>query len=216
MIDEKLASHFHRIRARIEAELKPPSLVMVTSAKSDDGAGLTAFGLADCLAAAGHRTALVDATGKTVTAIDDRLSSERAGDFPVYVVPWDDASSSRPLEALESFFARELRDTFDYIIVDAPPIARHNPTSALASIVDAVIMTVRMARKPCTADEFMVRSFNAIGAYVLGVIAVDTVSIAHFDEAGAKRQIGARPHRRGVQPANRATGQIQVLLREAH
>ena len=214
MINEVLAAQFESVRARIEVEIKPHSLIMVTSALADDGAALTAQGLVECLAAAGYSTALVDAGKRAGRSTDECFTSDRRGDFPTYALPWDVAASTRSRAAAEAF-SGQLRETFEYVVVNAPPFGRQSATSTLIPNMDAVILTVRLARQPCGSDAFMMRSIDAALTYVLGVIAVDSASIAHFEEIRCSEYVSPRAPRLAVRPANGTIGAMQVRLRQA-
>jgi Mrp family chromosome partitioning ATPase len=197
-MNDILAAHFQTVRSRVEAEIKPHSIIMVTSATADDGARLTAFGLAECLAAAGRQTALVDATANPVAAIDGRFKTSGPREFPIYALPRNNITSSRANDTIEAF-ARQMREEFDYTIVDAPPFGRQSVTVTLAGKVDAVVVTLRAGRQPSPADGLMVRALGLAGATVFGVVAATPASIAHFEAAGGAQYI-AEPRPRTVVP----------------
>ena len=46
---DSMAREFRLLRNRIEAEIHAPAVLLVTSATERDGAGLTAYGLAESL-----------------------------------------------------------------------------------------------------------------------------------------------------------------------
>jgi len=56
---DSLAREFRLLRNRIEAEVHAPAVLLVTSATDRDGAGLTAYGLAESLSKTHQRTALL-------------------------------------------------------------------------------------------------------------------------------------------------------------
>jgi Mrp family chromosome partitioning ATPase len=214
-MNEILAAHFQTVRTRIEAEVKLHSIIMVTSAKADDGAKLTSFGLAECLASAGHQTALIDAAANPDSAVNGRFKTKARCGFPIYALPEGDGTQARARDALETF-ERQVREEFDYTIVDAPPFVHHNVTVALARTVDAVIVTLRLGREPSKADQFTIHALGRAGAHLLGVIAVTPESIEHFHEVGGAQYI-ADPLRR-VTPhvANGTTGGgMQIRARRA-
>jgi Mrp family chromosome partitioning ATPase len=199
-MNDILAAHFQTVRARVEAEIKPHTFIMVTSATAEDGARLTAFGLAECLAAAGHQTALVDATANPVAAIDGRFKTSGPRDFPIYALPRSTPTTLRVNDTIDAF-SHKMREEFDYTIVDAPPFGRQSITVKLAARVDAVIVTVRAGRQPCAADGLMVRALGLAGASVMGVIAATPASIAQFEQSGVSQYVvDARP-RASVVPA---------------
>ncbi|HEY1729669.1 MAG TPA: hypothetical protein VGG22_14930 [Candidatus Baltobacteraceae bacterium] len=210
-----LASHFQTVRTRVEAEVKLHSIIMVTSAKADDGAKLTAFGLAECLASAGHQTALIDAAANPDAAVNGRFKTKARCGFPIYAMPEGDGTQSRARDALESL-ERQVREEFDYTIIDAPPFMHHNVTVALARTVDAVVVTLRLGRKPSKADQFTLHALGRAGARVLGIIAVTPESIEHFDEVGGAQYIADPIRRVAAHAANGTTGAgMQIRARRA-
>ena len=213
-MNDIIAAHFQLIRTRIEAEMKLHSIIMVTSAKADDGARLTAFGLAECLAAAGHQTALIDATANPVAALDGRFKTSMQRDFPIYSLPRNTIASSRASDTLESF-ARQMREEFDYTIVDAPPFGRESMTVKLAAKADAVLIALRAGREPCAGDNLMVQALGLAGAALLGVIAATPESIAHFEEHGGAQYVAdARPRAATAVPTS-IGGDAVVRMRQA-
>jgi protein-tyrosine kinase len=64
----------------------------------------------------------------------------------------------------------ELRASFDYILVDAPPAATGSITSHLAALVDGVILVVEPSFTPKQAAREAKDSIEAAGGCVLGVV----------------------------------------------
>jgi Mrp family chromosome partitioning ATPase len=214
-MNEILASHFQTVRARVEAEIRPHTIIMLTSATAEDGARLTAFGLAECLAAAGHQTALIDATANPVAAIDGRFKTSGPRDFPIYALPRNSATSSRANDTIDAF-AHQMREEFDYTIVDAPPFGRQSVTVKLAGKVDAVLVTLRAGRQPCAADGLMVRALAVAGAAVMGVIAATPESITQFEQNGGSQYVvDPRPRTAVVPTVAGMPGEHHVRMRQA-
>ena len=193
-MNDILAAHFQAIRIRIEASVKPHSIVMVTSATADDGARLTSFGLAECLAAAGHQTALVDARTNPAEAVDGRFKSSGRKEFPIYALPRDGNASARAGDILATF-GRQTREAFDYTIIDAPPFGQERITVKLAHMVDVVLLSLRLGRQPNKADELLVRALDKAGAHILGIVGAEPASIAHFDQLTANEYVRDEPSR---------------------
>jgi Mrp family chromosome partitioning ATPase len=217
-MNDTLAAHFQSVRARIEAEIKPHTIIMITSAKADDGARLTAFGLAECLAAAGHSTAVIDATANPGEAIDGRFKTPGRREFPIYALPNGAGASSRMRDTFDAF-TRRIREEFVYTIVDAPPFGLNSVTVTLAGVADAVILTLREGREPCKGDEHMIRALALAGAHVLGVIAASPASSEHFESLGATRYVTEPRPRPVVAPVVNGTvsapDTVQIHLRQA-
>ena len=214
-MNDILAGHFQAIRSRIESDVKKHSIIMVTSATAEDGARLTSFGLAECLAAAGHQTALVDAITSPADAADGRFKTVGRKDFPIYSLPRDSSASARARDAID-LFARQTREAFDYTIIDAPPFGRQGVTQMLANVADVVVISLLIGRQPLKADDIMVRAISGGGAHILGVVGVEAASIKFYEEFGASEYV-KDPHTRVATPAalDAATGIPQVRVRQA-
>ena len=72
-----------------------------------------------------------------------------------------------------------LRQKFDYIILDSPPLLVVTDPSILASMADAVLMTMRIRRKSRQNAKESLNVLRAVNAKVLGVL------INNSDEAGS-------------------------------
>jgi Mrp family chromosome partitioning ATPase len=157
-MDHTLAARFHLLRARVESEVERPGIVMLTSAQSGDGAAFAAHGLAESLAAVGHRTVVLDG---------DALPSGEAG-----------ASSSR--DALRAFVER-MRGRFDFTIIGAEPVLSSSTGMLLAGEVDAIVLTVRLGRAPANDDALVMRALSGVRAMVLGSVGASAAAIAEFE-----------------------------------
>lgn len=63
----------------------------------------------------------------------------------------------------------ELRDAFDYVIVDAPPIGAYADASVIASKVDGTVLVVREGYTDKREALYAVESLKAAGAHILGI-----------------------------------------------
>ncbi|QDT12259.1 polysaccharide biosynthesis tyrosine autokinase [Planctomycetes bacterium K23_9] len=90
---------------------------------------------------------------------------------------------SNPAEALTlpdmNELLEEVRNEFDYIILDTPPLLVVTDPSITASMVDGVVLTVRIRRKCKPNAKESLNILRAVGAKVLGTV------INNSDEAGA-------------------------------
>jgi succinoglycan biosynthesis transport protein ExoP len=152
---------FRILRVRVADQVGMPTIVVVTSALSNDGATYVACGLARACAEFEHRTLLVDAHGNEAGAIDFLNGTET----PLLSVRglFRESASDNVDAAL-----RKLRDEFDIIVVDAPPVPNSSLALSLARAADGVIFAVRLGRKQTPADEEMVRVLA--GRQILGVV----------------------------------------------
>ncbi|MEO1618946.1 MAG: CpsD/CapB family tyrosine-protein kinase, partial [Planctomycetota bacterium] len=90
---------------------------------------------------------------------------------------------SNPAEALSLPVMNELldylRDQYDYIILDTPPLLVVTDPSITASMADALILTLRVRRKSKPNARDAINILNGVGANVLGTV------INNSDESGA-------------------------------
>ena len=63
-----------------------------------------------------------------------------------------------------------LRDKYDYIIVDTPPLLVVTDPSITASMVDGVVLTLRIRRKSKPNAKEAINILGSIGARILGVV----------------------------------------------
>jgi Mrp family chromosome partitioning ATPase len=169
------SARYHKLRIQIELSTPAPSLIMVTSGKASDGGSIAANGLADCLAAAGHRVALLARDLKSA-GTDNKL---RISLFRISEIL---DAGSRPSDAVAAL-AEKMRGRYDYTIIDAPPLAESSVSMLLASTVQAVLLTIRLGRSKCPEDALMMEALERAHARVLGVIAVSDASIREFERA---------------------------------
>jgi len=166
------------LRARIEAELGAPAVVMVTSACVGDGKSLTAYSLAESLAACGHSVALVSRSCEElqqVAIVEMSLNGKYA-------------PSREPLKS----FVEGLRREYDFTIIDAETFAASSAVVALANLADGILLAVRIGRAPTANDEVLVEMIERSGGRIVGVVATDSEDIAaleraHHRETGSNR-----------------------------
>ncbi len=169
-------------------------IIQVTSPMPGDGKSTLAANLASTIAQSGKRVLLLDAdfrrpTLHTVFAFDPPeagLASVVSGgaDYQdgLYQVPQLPnlhimACGPRPHNPSELLSSEEfgnvlemLREQFDYVIVDTPPILAVSDPCAVAARVDGVLLTFRIHKR---ARPLAVRARDAlvnVGANVLGVV----------------------------------------------
>lgn len=170
----------------------PPRAIVVTSAIPSEGKSTTAVNLALVLAEAGHQVALVEGdlrrprVSKYMGIVGSvGLSTVLSGQADVDEVmqptrfPGVEVLASGPLppnpsELLGSEAARvmmaSLRERFDYVVVDAPPLLPVTDASVLTAHADGALV---VARHGHTKREELTRALgnlHQVGAPVLGVI----------------------------------------------
>lgn len=207
----------------------PPEVIMVASALPGDGKTLTAANLAASLAQSGRRTVLVEAdlrrpslagllgvdneigvttvvTGRTT--LDDAL--QRSDVFEVLV---SGPIPPNPSELLgsQAFAAmmRTLRDRYDAVIIDTPPLVAVTDAAVVSSITDTVVVVVRAKRTKRADLRKALYSLRAVEANVAGIVLnqvkLNAMSYYQYDyqPATPERSDG----RRGRRPTTQAVGE---------
>jgi capsular exopolysaccharide synthesis family protein len=194
-----------KIEALNETLAGSMKLVIVTSPLMGDGKTATAANLAITLAREeGRQVALVDCDVRNprIHALFER--APRRGLLPVLtgsatlasaverteVVPLDvyalPAGLGRrfdpmPLERIRSLFAR-LRDAYDLVVCDAPPVLPVADTAALARLADGVLVVVRAASTPrhAVAGALAAIDRNKLIGFVLNAVSERTVAAYYY------------------------------------
>jgi Mrp family chromosome partitioning ATPase len=152
---------FRILRVRVEDQAPIPSVVVVSSALRGDGASYVATGLARAFAEFRHRTLLIDAHGGDAGAIEE-LGGATAPRLSVRAMFGEDATEN----VAQTLAA--LRNEYDCVIIDAPPLPQSSLALALARASDGVILAVRLGRRKSPADLEMMRLLSE--RRILGVV----------------------------------------------
>ena len=152
-----------RMGLRLTDQAKAPKVIMVTSSLPGEGKSTVSSLLAASSVSAGNRTVLVDCDvrgrsisrdfGKKQLGLTDLLTGAatldeilvRHPDVGCSVVPAgtfvqslsDHAGSSRMTD-----FINQLRDRFDYIVIETPPVLSVIDAVAFAGLADKILVTV--------------------------------------------------------------------------
>jgi succinoglycan biosynthesis transport protein ExoP len=167
-------------------------VIQITSPNPGDGKTTTAANLALSIAGSGKRVVLVDADFRRpkihkLLGLDNDigLSSAISGDaeLPDAVRPtaaenlWAITSGPRPAnpaELLTSVRFKELidvlRDQYDYVVIDSPPVLAVTDPSAIAPRVDAVLLVLRLTKNARATSRHATETLASLGANILGVI----------------------------------------------
>ena len=183
-----------RVKLRFVNVDNPPRVISVTSARIADGKSMTSLNLAGALAADGDTVCLVDADmrrSKMTTyfggAIHSSvgLSTALAGDADVADVLQETeitgldvlaagVTPPNPGELLGSQAFRhildELRERYDWVIVDTPPILPVTDGALVATTVDAVIVAVRYGKRNYDDVTRTLASLRAVHAPIIGTV----------------------------------------------
>jgi capsular exopolysaccharide synthesis family protein len=181
----KLAATLHHAQA--QRDLK---ILMVCSALSGDGKTLTATNLALTLSESYHRRVLlIDADLRrpslhqvfelrNVDGLSECLTSETEHHLPVMrTSPYLDivvagAPDSDPMSGLTSGRMRRLlsdaADTYDWVIIDTPPVVLLPDANLLAAMADGAILVIGAGSTP---HKLVMRAVEALGRErILGVV----------------------------------------------
>lgn len=205
------AEPFRRLRTAVRylSPDEPPRTLLVASPNAGDGKTVTAANLAASLAQGGRRTVLVDAdlrrpglatllglvpdVGVTTAVADKAPVAEvvqRAHGFDVITsgpVP------PNPSELLESnafrALVRGLREEYEAVVLDSPPLTTVTDGALLADVADAVILVCRSGRTRAPDLGSALRALAAVDARVAGVVlnrASDAASAPYRGDYGLR------------------------------
>ncbi|MDP9459038.1 MAG: polysaccharide biosynthesis tyrosine autokinase [Actinomycetota bacterium] len=171
---------------------QPPRVIMVSSSMAGEGKSTVAVHLAISLAEGGHRVTIVEADlrrprvtmflglvdGAGLTSIlsgaaelDDVLQTYGDGNLSVLAAgsippnPSELLSSSRLRGLVE-----ELRARNDFVIFDTPPLLPVSDGSAVAVVMDGVLLSVRHGKTRREELEQAAGALTRVGAKTLGVV----------------------------------------------
>jgi len=166
LVATQVAEAIDNVRATLmhDSTAGPRQVVMCTSSGTQEGTTIVASSLALSLSRAGRRTLLVDADLRSPAlhrlfgmAVEDGLSEVLRAEIDVSdaVRPTNNEGlylltagvcSSDAIHALatdqpQAIFEK-LRDQFDFIVIDAPPVLGISDTLSIGQYVDGAILTV--------------------------------------------------------------------------
>lgn len=171
----------------------PPKSILVTSALPNEGKTTTAISFATSLVRAGLSVVLVDAdlrrpsVQKVIGAersefdmidflthsctLDDALQTSAEGGFEYLATTRQPANPADLLasDAMKDLLAK-LRQRFDMVIVDSPPILPVSDSKSLSSQLDKVIFVVKWQDTPKTAAEQSIAKLRDFGADLAGAV----------------------------------------------
>lgn len=192
------AESFRQLRTNLQfirAE-NPPKVIAVSSALPNEGKSSSAINLAITMTQAGFSVLLIEADlrrprlatylhyEKEREGLTDVLTGRvKIDDLEMLLITWGEhglkiLSSGKippnPAELLSSEtmdrLISSLRQTFDYVIIDCPPLLPVTDAAVIASKADGVLLIVRAGSTKVTQFKGSVDSVTAVGASVLGVV----------------------------------------------
>lgn len=171
---------------------EPLKTIVVTSSGADEGKTTTALALSIAMAKSGKRTLIVDcdmrrrSLGKVLNIHPQAgVYAVLSGQIPLkrVVTPTDiqnlyfldcEPNISNPSDLLSTkrFAAllATLRNAFDYVVIDTPPLSLFVDAAVVSSLVDGVVMVVRQrsAKKRAVRDALV--QLASANAHVLGLV----------------------------------------------
>ncbi|WP_372897034.1 polysaccharide biosynthesis tyrosine autokinase [Stieleria sp.] len=172
--------------------IKGGKVIQITSPLPGDGKSTIACNLACSIAQSGKRVLAIDCDLRRPQLTDNFDCDEKLGLTNVlngecepleaaHATPLPKLSimpcgpiPTNPAEALSLPVMNELleylREQYDYIILDTPPLLVVTDPSITASMSDALILTLRIRRKSKPNAREALNILNGVGANVLGVV----------------------------------------------
>jgi capsular exopolysaccharide synthesis family protein len=189
-----IAEAFRKLRTNLQfLEVdNPPRVIVVTSSAPAEGKSTTAINIALALAESDHSVVLVDgdmrrpslhkyldlvgAVGFSTVLSGGASLSEVLQDtkYPRLTVLAAGTSPPNPSELLGSMAAKrllsELREKFDYVIVDSAPLLAVTDAAILATKADGALIITRFGKTKRDQLAHTARTVEDVGAKLLGVI----------------------------------------------
>ncbi|MDR6709868.1 capsular exopolysaccharide synthesis family protein [Novosphingobium sp. 1748] len=190
-----LAEAYYSVRSTIDyasgGDVK--KLILITSSSPAEGKSTTAYALAQDFARAGRRVLLVDADtrapsqhrllkhARNLSGLTDSIVHQKPftetihqSETPdLYFMPLG-ARPANPAHLLSSDviapFLNRLKEMFDVVIVDAPPVMGLADAPLLARHMDAVIFIAEAGRAHNGQAKIALRRLRDNGAHVLGAV----------------------------------------------
>lgn len=229
------------IRALRVAVLSPvkasaPQVILVSSANGGEGKTTVALNLANALARQG-KTCLIDGDLRSpkiesalnlspqaglaevltnrVTVNDVLVRSESIPGLSVIPIkalpeaPSDLIASSQMRDVVET-----LRQSFDYVVIDSPPLIPYSDGLSLARLADAVVLVTRYAsttrRALLRSMELLAEIQAPVAGVVLNAVDFDSADYHYFNYGYSSKMNGAKyeyARRQGLPPVQSSGGE---------
>ncbi len=180
---------------------------LITSPAAGDGKSTTSLNLAMCFAQGGLKTVIVDADLRRPRchAYMGLEPSPGLKDFSV-----GDATAegivrqtslhqnlhivtagrhfSNPSQFIDSAqfadFLHGLREKFDIVIVDSPPVLPVADAMALSSVCDGVLLVIKIRKGVVLSSEKACDTLRSVNANILGVVVNQVEKMSHYSDYG--------------------------------
>lgn len=180
---------------------------LVTSAAAGDGKSTTSLNLAMCFAQGGMRTVIVDADLRrprchaylglqpspglkdySVGDVEAEQIVRPSGLHPNLSVVTAGRHFSNPSEFIDSTqfeqFLAKLREQFDIVIIDSPPVLPVADSLSLASRCDGVLLVMKIRKGVVLSSQKACESLRSVNANLLGVIVNQVERQSHYSDYG--------------------------------
>ena len=189
-----IAENYRLTRTNIDFlyEESPPQVVLITSPESGDGKSVTSVNLAATMAESGRKTLLVDLDLRRPSCHELLRVSRAPGLVDLLMNPGEflleefetsirdlhfipaGSTSTRPSELVGSSVLRDglhsLREIFDTIIIDSPPVLAVTDAVVISTLCDATIVVCNANSTDRQALSVTKQTLEAVGINVAGVI----------------------------------------------
>ena len=190
-------------------------VVMFTSAMPDEGKSDVSFALAESLSQIGKKTLMVDADIRKsvlvsryqleheVNGLSQYLSGQKTLEEAIYQTNIENLDvmfagpySPNPAELLEEELCgemfRELREEYDYIIVDTPPMANLIDGAIVARHCEGAVMVIESGAISNHLEQKVKNQLEKTGCRILGVVLnkVDLHSEKYYGKYGKYGRYG--------------------------
>ncbi|MGH7843957.1 MAG: GumC family protein [Candidatus Binatia bacterium] len=189
-----IAESYRTIRTALllsQAE-KPPQVILITSPCPDEGKTVTTLNLGIALAQAGHKVLVIDADlrkgrcHKLVNLQNHRgLANVLTGQLDLdrsvrqtaidgfYLLPRG-VLPPNPADLLLSHKIKEvlntLRNSFEFILIDSPPVIAVSDATVLSALSDGVLLVLHGQKTTPSAAQRAMERLEGVGASILGVV----------------------------------------------
>ena len=199
-----IAESYRTIRTALllsQAE-HPPKVILITSPSPSEGKTVTTLNLSIALAQAGHKVLVIDAdlrkgrchhlvNASNHAGLSNVLTGhlgiqkaiQKTGIKDLYLLPRG-ALAPNPVDLLMSQkmrdVLRELRESFDFVVIDSPPAIAVSDAAVLSVACDGVVLVVNGRTTTTPAARRAVERLEKVGAPLLGAI-LNSIDMRHPD-----------------------------------
>lgn len=223
-----IAESFRKLRTNLHflSVDNPPKVIVLTSSVPSEGKSTTAINTALALAEAGNNVVLVDGDLRrpSLHKYLDLIGSVGVSTVLSGAVSLDEALQStrysgltaltsgtippNPSELLGSQSAkhliRDLRELFDYVIIDSTPLLAVTDAAILAASSDGVLVMARFGHTKSDQLSHAIANLQSVGARLLGAVftmipsgggSTYSYAYSYYGESGKKTTKFTKPHR---------------------